>query len=73
MANLNLEIYGWIGSSNDYLRVSPENSSALVTIKDLVPELSIELVRDFIEDKDLPALVLVKRHKLISNSLFCKN
>ena len=59
----------WIGSSDDY-EISTENSSSLVTIKDLVPELSIELVRDFDEDKDLPALVLVKRHKLISNSLF---
>ena len=61
----------WIGSSDNY-EISTENSSALVTIKDLVPELSIELVRDFDEDKDLPALVLVKRHKLISNSLFVK-
>ena len=61
----------WIGSSDDY-EISTENPSALVTIKDLVPELSIELVRDFDEDKDLPALVLVKRHKLISNSLFVK-
>ena len=61
----------WIGSSDNY-EISTENPSALVTIKDLVPELSIELVRDFDEDKDLPALVLVKRHKLISNSLFVK-
>ena len=61
----------WIRTSQEYT-VSSEKSSAILTIKDMLPELSLELIRGFEQDSELPALVLLKREKLMANSLFVR-
>ncbi len=62
----------WLVSSDHY-EVNDLSGSALVGIKDLMPVLSLEIVRGFPESgSDLPALVLLRREGPMQRSLFVR-